>query len=134
MGRKRMHLLPIGVKYYMAAGFFRKRYRKGTKYSVSRVAMTYKSPFYQLLRNSLYNFSTHLLLRGGVHYLTLSGLVKPVKWRFSRLCCFHQASSNCIVFVANGVWEMPINYDVSIYVDDNAMDCGVFIDTAARLI
>ncbi len=49
------------IKYYMAAGFFRKRYRKGTKYSVSRVAMTYKSPFYQLLRNSLYNFSTRLL-------------------------------------------------------------------------
>ncbi len=43
------------------------------------------------------------LLRGGVHYLTLSSLVEPIKWRFSGLCYFHQASSNCIVFVANGV-------------------------------
>lgn len=49
------------------------------------------------------NISTHLLLRGGVHYLTLSGLVKPIKWRFSGLCYFHQASSNGVVFVANGV-------------------------------
>jgi len=45
------------------------------------------------------------LFWGGVHYLTLSGLVKPVKWRFSGPCSFHQASSDCIVFVANGVWE-----------------------------
>ena len=29
---------------------------------------------------------------------------------------------------------MSINYDVSIYVDDNAVDYGVFIETAARLI
>ena len=77
--------------------------------------------------------STHLLLRGGVHYLTLSGLVKPVKWRFSRLCCFHQASSKCIVFVANGVWEMPINYDVSIYVDGIVGDHGVFGEIIVRL-
>lgn len=40
--------------------------------------------------------STHLFFRGGVHYLTLSGLVKPVKSGFSRLCFFirlHQTVS-----------------------------------------
>jgi len=49
------------------------------------------------------------------------------------LCYFHQASSNCIVFVANGVWEMPINYDVSIYADGNVVDYGVFGEMEARL-
>ena len=29
---------------------------------------------------------------------------------------------------------MTINYDVSIYVDDNAVDYGVFIEAAARLL
>ncbi|MCI8898897.1 MAG: hypothetical protein HFI61_14010 [Lachnospiraceae bacterium] len=47
--------------------------------------------------------STHLLLWGGVHYLTLSGLVEPIKWRFSGLWFFHQTSSNGVFFVANGV-------------------------------
>lgn len=49
--------------------------------------------------------STHLFFRGGVHYLTLSGLVKPVKRHFS----LHQASSDCVVFVANGVWGRKID-------------------------
>ena len=55
------HLLSFGIKYDMAAGFFHKRYRKGTKWEVSRTMVLYKSPFYQLFRNYLYNFSTHLL-------------------------------------------------------------------------
>lgn len=38
------------------------------------------------LQHTLKNISTHLLFWGGVHYLTLSGLVKPIKWRFSGLC------------------------------------------------
>ena len=55
------HLLSFGIKYDMAAGFLYKRYRKGTKREGSRVMIPYKSPFYQLFRNYLYNFSTHLL-------------------------------------------------------------------------
>lgn len=45
------HLLSFGIKYDMAAGFFYKRYRKGTKWRVSGVMKPYKSPFYQHFRN-----------------------------------------------------------------------------------
>ena len=40
--------------------------------------------------------------------MSLSGLAKPIKSGFSRLCCFHQASSNCIVFALNGVWKREV--------------------------
>ena len=70
-------------------------------YFAARTQSSQKEIFTQII-------STHLLFREGVHYLTLSGLVKPVKSGFSRLCCFHQASSNGIVFVANGVWEREV--------------------------
>ena len=44
--------------------------------------------------------STHLLFRGGVHYLTLSGLVKPIKSGFSRLCFF--------IRLHDGVWKREV--------------------------
>lgn len=62
-----------------------------------------RSGFYSCYENFNKSFSTHLLFWGGVHYLTLLGLVKPVKRHFSVSCCFYQASSDCVVFVANGV-------------------------------
>ena len=99
----KLHVFLFGAEYDMAAGFFAKGTEKVQNTALQKDCDRKNPYFYQLFRNSLYNFSTRLLLRGGVHYLTLSGLVKPVKWRFSGPCSFHQASSDCIVFVANGV-------------------------------
>lgn len=56
-----MHLLSFGTKCDMAAGFFCKKYRKGTKYSFVKVLIPKESPFYQLFINNSHNFSTHLL-------------------------------------------------------------------------
>lgn len=58
-----------GKKYDMAAGFFYKRYRKGTKWGLLRMTILSKDPFYQRLRNSLHNFSTHLLTVEGAFRL-----------------------------------------------------------------
>lgn len=87
----------------MKAGFFAKGTEKVQNTALQKDCYRKNPYFYQLFRNSLYNFSTHLLLWGGVHYLTLSGLVEPIKWRFSGLWFFHQTSSNGVFFVANGV-------------------------------
>ncbi len=53
----------------MAAGFFHKRYRKGTKCGLLRMTMLSKAPFYQQFRNNLHNFSTHLLTVEGAFRL-----------------------------------------------------------------
>ena len=92
---------------------------------VLQYLMGHANPHKPGLQNFNKFVSTHLLCRGGVHYLTLSGLVKPVKSGFSRLCCFHQDSSNGIVFVSNGVWEMPLCYGAFIYRDNTVADGGV---------
>lgn len=74
---------------------------KGLQYIIGHAQSDMKMDVYKQNFNKI--IGTHLLLRGGVHCLTLSGLVRRIKWRFSGLCYFHQASSNRIVFVANGV-------------------------------
>ena len=51
----------IWHKMRYAAGFFCKRYRKGTKYRFVKILVPKESPFYQLFINNSHNFSTHLL-------------------------------------------------------------------------
>ena len=48
-------------KNIVCSRIFRKRYRKGTKYSFSKISNVHNPPFYQYFTKFSHNFSTHCL-------------------------------------------------------------------------